>query len=267
MAACAQGKMALPLQLEYDCFSCAAFAGMIKLARPKRIVIVLLCRRAGKHVRLPGSDHHLDGVLDPIAGVPERGGQIGEREAMGVNLCRIEALFRHQGHRAARRAAAFAANAVDVNIVLHEMREIRRHRVVRECRKTDFPAAIGHMNGLIDGGFGAGALDHIIRADPAGELPDDVERVFFGDVDDAVRAELLAYREAAVAGARQDDGVRSQCSCDRHGEQPDRSRANYHHALTGNESAKFGQAVHCGPGGDDKRRFRVTHRVRHPHAR
>ena len=106
---------------------------------------------------------------------------------MRVNPCRIEPLFRHQRHRASRGAATFAANAVDIDVVFHEMSEIRRHRVVRKCGEADFPAAIGHMNGLVDRGFGAGALDHIIGADPAGELLDDVDRVLVGDIDDAVR--------------------------------------------------------------------------------
>ena len=55
----------------------------------------LLRRRAGKRTRLPGGDDHLDGVFDPVSGISERGGQIGEREGMGVNLGRIEALFGH----------------------------------------------------------------------------------------------------------------------------------------------------------------------------
>src|ERR1700694_4061746 len=74
---------------------------------------VLLRSRAGEHVRLSGGDDHLDGILDPIARVSERGGQIGQRKRVGVNLGRIEPLFRHQGHRPTGGAAAFATNAVD----------------------------------------------------------------------------------------------------------------------------------------------------------
>ena len=55
----------------------------------------LLCRRVGKRARLPGGDNHLDGVLDPVSCVSERRGQIGEGKGMGVNLGRVEALFRH----------------------------------------------------------------------------------------------------------------------------------------------------------------------------
>ena len=45
------------------------------------------------------------------------------------------------------------------------MRQVGCHRVMRESRETDFPAAISHMNGLIDSGFSAGAFDHVIRAE------------------------------------------------------------------------------------------------------
>ena len=90
---------------------------------------------------MPGGDDDLDGVLNPVAGVAERGRQVCERERMGVNFRRIEALFRHQRHRAACGAAALAANPVDVNIILHQMSQICGDGVVRKCRETDFPAA------------------------------------------------------------------------------------------------------------------------------
>ena len=56
---------------------------------------VALLRCADEQVRLPGGDDDLDRVLDPVAGVAERGRQVRERERMGVNLRRIEALFGH----------------------------------------------------------------------------------------------------------------------------------------------------------------------------
>ena len=46
------------------------------------------------------------------------------------------------------------------------------------------------MNGLVDRCFGAGALDHIVCADAAGELFDDLNRVLVVDIDDAIGAEL-----------------------------------------------------------------------------
>src|SRR6478752_7143352 len=56
---------------------------------------VALLRCADEQVRLPGGDDDLDGVLNPVAGVVEGGRQIGERERMGVNPRRVEALFGH----------------------------------------------------------------------------------------------------------------------------------------------------------------------------
>ena len=51
----------------------------------------------GDRACLPRGNDHLDGVLDPVARVSERGGQIGERESMGMNLGGLEALFRPIG--------------------------------------------------------------------------------------------------------------------------------------------------------------------------
>src|SRR5450759_3749512 len=59
------------------------------------IFVILLRRRAGDHVRLPGGDDDLDGVLDPIPRISERRGQIGEREGVGVDFRGVEPLFRH----------------------------------------------------------------------------------------------------------------------------------------------------------------------------
>ena len=147
------------------------------------------------------------------------------------------------------------------------MREVGRHRVMRKRRETDFPAASGHVDGLIDGGFGTGTLDHIIRADPAGELFDHIDRILLGDIDDAVRAQLLADREALVARSSQDDRACSQRLGNGDSQEPDRTRADHDHAFAGNQATQFGQAVHRGPGGDDQCCFRIAHRVRHPRQR
>jgi hypothetical protein len=76
-----------------------------------------------------------------------------------------------------------------------------------------------------------------------------------------------ADREALVACSGQDHGACAQGLCDGDGEQSNGTGADDDHAFTGNQPAKFGQAVHRGPCGDDKRGFRVAHRVRHPHER
>ena len=222
---------------------------------------------ASDRARLAIGHHHLDGVLDPLAGVSQRRRQVGERKCMGVDFRRIEPLFRHQRHGAAGGAAAFAANAVDVDVVLHQMRDIHRHRFVRKCGQADLAAAIGHVDGLIDRRLGARAFDDIVRADPAGELLDDLDGVLIVDIDDAVGAEFLADREPPVARSRQDHRACAERFGDRHREQPDRARADHDDAFAGDQSAELGQAVHRRPGGDDQRRLRVAHGVGHPRQR
>ena len=58
------------------------------------------------------------------------------------------------------------------------------------------------MDGFIEGSFRAGAFDYIVGADSAGELFYHLDGILLGDVDDAVRAEFLADREAFVARSR-----------------------------------------------------------------
>ena len=59
----------------------------------------------------------------------------------------------------------------------------------------------------IDGPFGAGTFHHVIRADPAGELSDNLDRVFPRDIDGAVRAQLVPDREPRIPRAGQDHGL------------------------------------------------------------
>src|SRR5205807_3159087 len=145
-----------------------------------------LFRRAGDRARLLVGHDDLDGILDPISCISKRGGEVGEWKCVGVNPGRIETLFRHEFHRAVGGAATLTANAIDIDIVPDEMRNIRRYRLVRERGEADFPASIGHADGLVDGCFRAGAFDHIIRADPAGELFYDTDRILVVDIDDAI---------------------------------------------------------------------------------
>ena len=182
---------------------------------------------------------------------------------MGVNPGRIEALFRHQLHGAMGRAPAFAPDTVDINVVAHEMCDVGGHRLVGKRRKADLAAAIGHVNGLVDRRFRAGAFNHIVGADPAGELPDDVDRVLVADIDDAVGAQFLADRKPLVAGSCQHHRARAECLGHGHRKEPDWAGTNHHDALAGHQSAEFGEAVHRGAGGNDQRRFRIGHGLGH----
>ena len=96
---------------------------------------------------------------------------------------------------------------------------------------------------------------------------DDIDGVFFGDIDDAVRAQFLADRQALVARSRQDHGACAERLCNGYREQPDRAGADDHDAFTGNQPAEFGEAVHRRSGRYDERGFGVAHGVGHPRQR
>jgi hypothetical protein len=105
---------------------------------------------AEDHISLPVGDDDLDHALDTLSGIAQRGRQVDQRKCVGVDLRRVETLLCHQCHGSACGAAAFAANTVGIDVVLHQMREIHRDRIVWKRREADFPAAINHMNGLVD---------------------------------------------------------------------------------------------------------------------
>ena len=125
----------------------------------------LFGRRTRGRTRLPVGYNHFDGILDTLAGIAQRSRQVSQRKRVGVDFRRIETLFRHQRHRAVGGAASFAPTSIGIDIVLHEMRDIDRDRIVRKRGEADFSAAVGNVNGLIDRGFGSGALDHVVGAD------------------------------------------------------------------------------------------------------
>src|SRR5205085_2857092 len=74
---------------------------------------------------------------------------------MGMDELRIEALLRHQGGGAVRRALAFAANAKDVDVVAHKIGQIDRHRLRRKRREADLPATIVTMRAASFSALGA----------------------------------------------------------------------------------------------------------------
>ena len=150
---------------------------------------------------------------------------------------RVEPFFGHKLHGAVRRTAAFAANAKNVNIIPHKVCNIRHHRFMRERRETNSPATAGHVNGLIDGGFGARAFDHVIGSDPAGKLSDEVDRIAVGDIDDVISAQLLTDGKAPLARSRQDDRTRAERLGNSNPEQTDWSRTDHDHAFARNQPA------------------------------
>src|SRR5256885_1039879 len=83
-------------------------------------------------------------------------------------------------------------------------RETHRHGRVGNRVRAALPAGVVLVVGVFDVAPGAGASDQIVRAYPAGELFDDLDRVLSRDVDDPIRSQLLSDREPRVARAGQD---------------------------------------------------------------
>src|SRR5262249_44909461 len=90
--------------------------------------------------------HDLDCVLDAILGVANCGGQVVEREGMRVDLGGVEPLLAHECFGTMGRALAFAANAIDVDVVAHDLRDVDRRLLVREGGEADFAAAVDHAD-------------------------------------------------------------------------------------------------------------------------
>src|ERR1043165_1884199 len=107
-----------------------------------------LLRRAAVRGDAAGFDHDLAGIVDAILGVADRCRQIVERESMGVDLGGLEALLRHEGLGAVRRALALAANAIEINVVAHDVRDIDRCLLMRKRREAHLAAAVYHADRL-----------------------------------------------------------------------------------------------------------------------
>src|SRR5262245_27975554 len=205
--------------------------------------------------------HHLDRIFAAVLGVADRGRQAGEREGVSVDLGGVAALLAHEGFGAVALALAFAADAVDVDVVAHDLGDIDRRLLVREGRKADFAAAVDHAHRLVDGVGRARALEYVVDTLAAVELAHRRDRILAPDVDDVVGTELAADLEAVVARAGEDDRMRAERLRDGNAKEPDRAGAGDHHALARDQAAELGEPVHRGAGGDHQRRLLVRHRV------
>src|SRR6266480_1518088 len=143
--------------------------------------------RGGYAARL---HHHLDGIFDAVLGVADRGRQVVEREGVGVDLGGVEPLLAHERFGAVGRALAFPADAIDVDVVAHDLGDIDRRFLVREGGEADFAAAVDHADRLVDGVGRARALEHVIDALAAVEAAHRRNRILAPHVDDVVGAEL-----------------------------------------------------------------------------
>src|SRR5262249_56010651 len=120
------------------------------------------------------------------------------------------ALLAHEGFGAVGRALAFAADAVDVDVVAHDLGDIDRRLLVREGREADLAAAVDHAHRLVDGVGRARALEHVVDALAAVELAYRRDRVLAPDVDDVVGTQLAADLDPLVARPLHTDPTRPQ---------------------------------------------------------
>ena len=123
---------------------------------------------------------------------------------MGVDLGGVETLLRHESFGAMGRALSFAADAVEIDVVAHQIGHVDRDRLVRKGRKTDFAAAVEHAGGFIHRVGGTRAFDHVVDALAAGQPAHRLDRVFSAHIDDVVGAELAADLKPIVTRAGED---------------------------------------------------------------
>src|SRR5262249_9965875 len=114
----------------------------------------------GRHA--PRLHHYLDRILAAALGRADRGRTVGEREGVGVDLGGVDALLAHEGYGAVGRSLAFAADAVDIDVVAHDLGDIDRRLLVREGREADFAAAVDDAHRLVDRVGRARALEPVV---------------------------------------------------------------------------------------------------------
>src|SRR5882762_7001032 len=95
-------------------------------------------------------DDDLDRIVDALARIFDRGGDVCQRKGMRMDELRIKALLLHERARAMSGTLAFAANAEHVNVVAHEVRDIDKRRLMRKRREANAPAAVEHARGLVN---------------------------------------------------------------------------------------------------------------------
>src|SRR4029077_9816758 len=155
------------------------------------------------------------------------------------------AFLLHEGFGTVGRAFALTTNAVHVDVVAHDMRDVDRHFFVRKGSKTDAAAAVDHTQRIIDRGGRCRAFDDIVDALAAVQLlhfGHDIGRL--ANVDHRVGAELLADFQTVVARACEYHRLGTERFGHSHRHQADRAWAGDADALAGHNPAKFGQRIH-----------------------
>src|SRR5215831_5856027 len=84
----------------------------------------------GVHLRF---HNHLDSILDSVLGVSDCRWKVVEWKRVGMNLRRVEPFLSHERLGPMSRTLALTPDAVNIDVVVYNMREIHWHFFVRYC--------------------------------------------------------------------------------------------------------------------------------------
>src|SRR5262245_6719216 len=152
-------------------------------------------------------DHHLDGAVHLVLEVPDRGRQLIECKRMRVKRRLIELLLRDERCRTADRALPLAADAVEIDVVRHDVADVDERGLLRKGAKTNAAAALQHVDSIVDRVCGPRTLEHQVRAAPIGQLAHSVDHRLARRVDDDIGTDARSHAKAAVDDIGEDHGT------------------------------------------------------------
>jgi hypothetical protein len=164
------------------------------------------------------------------------------------------------------RTLALAPDAVDINVIAHNVGYIDRHFLMREGGKANAAAAVDHAHGVVDRAGRGRAFDNVVDAPAAIEFLDGRNDIrLLADVDHSIGAKFEADLEAIIACSGKDYRLSAEGFRHRHGHKADWARTRDADALACNQPTELGERVHCSAGGNDEA-FLVRHLVGSPPA-
>jgi hypothetical protein len=106
------------------------------------------------------------------------------------------------------------ANAEQIDVVAHDVGDIDRNGLVRECQ-ANLAAAVEHARCIVHRARRTGTFDHIVGAEPPVSRRTASTGVFLLHVDHVIGAKLSTDLEPIVAGAGQNHRLRAERLRDR----------------------------------------------------
>src|SRR5512139_3383746 len=96
-------------------------------------------------------DHYLDRVFDSFTKILESLWNLIQRKGVRMHELCVEAFLRHEGGGSVGSTPAFTPDAVNINVVAHQLGQIDWHRFPWEGSKADSTSSIYHIHGLVQG--------------------------------------------------------------------------------------------------------------------